>query len=531
MKLGIRRLQIALSGEAVVREVVRKIAEWLAKQADQDGGPRFTGTWSDLCNEVMEPETSSPASVPSTPGLDGDPSEASRNSRPHLPPFRQTAIHLNLPNEIVIDGGRPLVGTIEVQGSRNALPKQLIAALLTRKKCVLHNVPNLTDMLIVAEMIWQLGGTVHRDGRSIVVSTAKICADNMSRLSAFHETTRVSILLLAPLLHRFKRAFIPKQGGCDLGKRDVKFHLASLEKMGATIEDQSDGVVACAPNGLEGRVIDLDYPSVGATEQILLAGALAHGDTKISNAAIDPEVIDLANCLQDMGCQVSWNHQREITITGKRLDDMGGYDFLPMHDRSEIASWACAALASDGSVTIKNVVRKDLEGFLQEYEGVGGGLEVLSDGIRFFRKSDLTATNIETGSHPRFRTDWQPPFVAMLTQASGNSYVHETVFEERLRYVLKLRDGMGANIDTFDTCFPTICRFAKKYIHSARVCGPTKLSPADLHIPELRGGFAYLMAALVAHGRSRIRNLRFLQKGYDDIVSKLARLEANVTSL
>lgn len=425
-----------------------------------------------------------------------------------------------------IRGGKPLRGNITVRGAKNTLPKDMLASLLTADACILRNVANIRDVATVGSIITSLGGTVELKDGVLFLSTAKIEAATLENLSTFSGQTRVSTLLCAPLLHRFGRAFVPKPGGCYLGKRAIDYHVDALKRMGADVKERADGLQVTAKGGLHGCEIRFPYPSVGATEQVLLAASLAHGTTVLSNASIEPEVIDLIDLLTQMGADIIWDERRHITINGKPA--LVGFDFEAMTDRSEIGSWACAAIATGGSIFVENAQELPLRGFLDKYAQMGGEIEVALHGIRFgVREYPLKPIDVETGSHPSFRSDWQPPMVAALTQASGVSMVHETVFEDRLQYLLNLQ-RMKARISSTQDCLGTVvCRFSGADRHSATVQGPTPLSAADITIDDLRGGFACIIAALVAHGESIVRGVSLLNKGYEDITQKLSAVGAD----
>jgi UDP-N-acetylglucosamine 1-carboxyvinyltransferase len=437
----------------------------------------------------------------------------------------------SLADTIRIRGKSRLRGAVTVGGAKNVISKQLVATLLTPQKCTLHDITPLTDLLVIAEMIRRLGGSVRygTDRDSLEVETRAVAAENLPELNAFHDRSRVSILLLAPLLHRFGEAIVPERGGCNLGERKINFHLDVISAMGGRCRKVGKAIHAKAPNGLRGAEIDFPKVSVGATEQALLAGVLAKGVTILRNAALVPEVLDLIEMLNQMGADIAARSTREIYIKG--AERLSGFSYHPMPDRSEVGSWAGLALATDGVIEVRNARLSDLTGFHEPYQEAGGKIEVGRNGLVFKRAgANLNAISIQTGSHPAFLTDWQPPFVVALTQAVGTSVVHETVFNDRLRFVPALQK-MRANIELRTECLGTVaCQFSipkETPRHSAIIHGPSALVGADVRIDELRGGFACVVAALCAKGESKIRNFSFLQKGYDSLLHKLLGIGAD----
>ncbi|HBY63449.1 MAG TPA: UDP-N-acetylglucosamine 1-carboxyvinyltransferase, partial [Solibacterales bacterium] len=280
---------------------------------------------------------------------------------------------------------------------------------------------------------------------------------------------------------------------------------------------------------LRGAKIRLEYPSVGATEQVVLSAVLAEGITELSNAAVEPEIIDLICVLQKMGAIITVDTDRTITIYG--VQRLRGFDHSTIPDRLEAASWACAALATNGRVFVRNARQIDMVTFLNKYRQLGGEFEAADEGIEFWRGGELRPVPLETDVHPGFMTDWQQPFVIALTQARGVSVVHETVYEERFGYVEAL-NKMGAQIQLFRECLGSRrCRFGQRnYLHSAVVVGPTPLRGERIHIPDLRAGFSYVIAALVAEGVSTLEGVQVIGRGYENLLPKLTALGAEIVA-
>jgi UDP-N-acetylglucosamine 1-carboxyvinyltransferase len=307
--------------------------------------------------------------------------------------------------------------------------------------------------------------------------------------------------------------------------------MRALREFGATVEKTPQGLDITAPNGLHGTKLELPYPSVGATEQVLLTAVLAEGVTELRNAAVEPEIVDLICLLQKMGSIIKVSTDRVIEIEG--VTRLCGYAHRPIPDRIEAASWGAAALATGGDVFVRGARQADMMTFLNVFRSVGGSLDIQdgpNGGIRFWHPGgELRAVAIETDVHPGFMTDWQQPMVVALTQARGLSIVHETVYEQRLGYTEAL-NSMGANIQVYRDCLGgTPCRFGRRnFKHSAVIAGPSKLHAADLVIPDLRAGFSHLIAALAAEGTSRVYGVDLINRGYEDFEAKLASLGAHV---
>jgi UDP-N-acetylglucosamine 1-carboxyvinyltransferase len=435
---------------------------------------------------------------------------------------------------LVVHGGSPLRGEIRVRGAKNLVPKAMVAALLGETPSRLRNIPGVRDVEVVTGLLEAHGVTVDRDGDELVMDPTRVELASVDEINVHAGSSRIPILFCGPLLHRLGHAFIPDLGGCRIGDRPIDFHLEALRQFGATVDKTPDGLHLSAPQRLRGTKLELPYPSVGATEQVLLTAVRAEGVTELRNAAVEPEIVDLIAVLQKMGALITVQTDRVIRITG--VDRLDGYVHTALPDRLEAASWACAALATRGDVYVHGASQVDMMTFLNVFRSLGGAFEVDDrgpggvGGIRFWHPGgDLKAMAIETAVHPGFQTDWQQPLVVALTQASGLSIVHETVYENRLGFTDALVT-MGANIQLYRECLGgTPCRFGQRnFLHSAVISGPTKLHAAELVIPDLRGGFSYLIAALAAEGTSKVHGIDLIQRGYGDFDGKLAALGARV---
>lgn len=424
----------------------------------------------------------------------------------------------------LIHGGKPLRGEVSVPGAKNAATKELVAALLADSPVTLHNVPEIGDVSVTLEMLSALGAKVSFKNGMAVVDAKKLKTEKVAE--AFSRKNRIPILLLGPLLHRFGKAMIPALGGCTIGARPIDFHLDALRKMGAEIVCDKGFYTATAKR-LKGAIIDLPFPSVGATENVMLAAVKAKGTTIIRNAAVEPEIMDLAVLLQAMGAIINLDVNRTWVIEG--VEKLRGAEHSVIPDRIVAASFMVAAAITDGDVFIRDARQADLLSFLNALRRVGVPFEIRENGIRVTAARKLKPVVIETDVHPGFMTDWQQPFVMLLTQAAGVSMVHETVYEERFGYTDSLVK-MGANIQLHRECLGgKPCRFINHdYRHSAVIVGPTPLKAAEIAIPDLRAGFSYLIAALIAKGESKLTGVELIERGYEDIIGKLRSLGADI---
>jgi UDP-N-acetylglucosamine 1-carboxyvinyltransferase len=432
-------------------------------------------------------------------------------------------------DEIRITGGRPLAGEVTVRGAKNFVSKAMVAALLGDTPSTLRNVPQIRDVSVVSGLLELHGATVDYDSHEgvLAIDPANVGTVSVGDVSVHAGESRIPILFCGPLLHRLGEAVIPDLGGCMIGGRPVDFHLEILERFGATTEQVDGGLLLRAPDSLRGIKYCLEYPSVGATEQLLLTAVKAKGITRLENAAVEPEIKDLIDTLQKMGAIISVDTDRSMTIEG--VSTMHGFDHTALSDRIEAASWASAALATGGDVLVHGAQQRSMAMYLNVFRKVGGEFEVRQDGIRFFHPGgDLRAIALQTDVHPGFMTDWQQPLVVALTQAKGLSIVHETVYEKRFGFTEAL-NKMGATIQLYRECLgDTACRFGQRnFLHSAVINGPTPLHAADIEVPDLRGGFSHLIAALAATGTSTVSGVGVIDRGYEDFRTKLTSLGAD----
>lgn len=448
---------------------------------------------------------------------------------------REKTFDINKTKEVLkIKGGVPLKGTIKAAGAKNAITKLLVASLLSDKKCIFYNVPKISEVDLTVELCQEIGMKVDwdRDAGIMEVVTKELRTTYIPQ--RFCGSNRIPILMIGALLGRTDQEIIvPTVGGCSIGPRPVDFHIRALEQLGAVIEyrgmKKEGAYFAHAHNGLKGTTIVLPYPSVGATENTIMAGITARGNTVIKNAAIEPEVVDLILFLQKLGANITLDVDRTIRIQGTRRFYEVEHTIIP--DRNEVASFAAAAVTTKGHVCIEGAQHLHMITFLNKLREVGGGFQVKPNGIDFFYDGPFQGgIHLETDVHPGFMTDWQQPFVVLLTQSSGPSVVHETVYENRFGYTETLIE-MGADISLFRQCLGgKCCRFnSQGFNHSIVVKGPTPLRAKEITIPDLRAGFAYVMAAMLASDVSTIWGLHFLDRGYEALVHKLGSLGADIS--
>jgi UDP-N-acetylglucosamine 1-carboxyvinyltransferase len=433
-----------------------------------------------------------------------------------------------------ITGGRPLEGKVKAAGAKNAITKLLVASLLSDKRCRFFNVPNIAEVETTVDLCREIGSEITWDKNEGVIEIITKELDTTYIPQRFSGSNRIPILMIGALLGRTDQDIIvPTVGGCAIGKRPVDFHIQSLEKLGAVIEyremKKEGAYFAHAHHGLKGTIITLPFPSVGATENTILAACRAKGSTTIKNAAIEPEIIDLILFLQKFGVIISVDTDRTIRI--EETTQFYDVNHRVLTDRIEAASFGMAAISSKGRVFVEGAEHQHMITFLNKLREIGGGFEIKENGIEFFYHGPLKGgIHIETSVYPGFSTDWQQPFVVLLTQAHGYSVIHETIYENRFGYTQSLKN-MGADIQLFTGCLGgKECRFASQnFHHSLIIRGETPLVARNIAIPDLRAGFAYVMSAILAHETSEISGLQFLDRGYENLVGKLSAIGVEIS--
>lgn len=439
-------------------------------------------------------------------------------------------------NKFTIRGGKPLEGGVKIRGSKNAATKMMIASLLTDQPCRIENIPLSEDVFITKELCSAIGSVISFDEHTCRIETPHVKTSLVPELS---RRNRIPILAFGPLLHRQGFAEIPVLGGCPIGHRPINFHIEALAQMGVKIERREKSYFAEAGE-ISGTEINLPYPSVGATENIILTAVLARGRTMIRNAAVEPEIMNLADMLLEMGAKISCAPEsRVIEIEG--VKKLKGAEARVMPDRNEIVSFAVAAVATGGDVLLQDIkpemdfnclragASSYLKTFLDLLEEAGGNFRVESDGTRFIAGISRHPVFIQTSPHPGFMTDWQQPFCVLLTQARGKSIIHETVYEDRFEYAKDLK-RMGAQIEIMGDCPQNNpCRFQEqKFNHTAIIDGPTPLHGEAIRMTDIRAGMAHIIAALAAKGESVITGVEHVDRGYEKIDERLQALGADI---
>lgn len=408
----------------------------------------------------------------------------------------------------IIEGGKKLQGEVKISGSKNASLPIIAASILNGKRTTLYNVPNIEDTKTTLEILKVLGCKVKIANNKIQIDSSGIKTHEIP--DKLMRELRSSVILAGALVARFKNATFSYPGGCDIGARPIDLHLDGFRKLGIQIEEDG-GYIRCHTDKIIGNDIHLDFPSVGATENIMLAAVLAEGETVIQNAALEPEIVDLQNMLNKMGAKIEGAGTKIIHITGvKHLKELS-YNIMP--DRIEAGTLLCAVAITGGSVKIVNAIPEHIQPVLYKLEEAGCKIEVEQNTITLEGPKKIKAVDIKTMPYPGFPTDMQSVFATMLTVAKGTSVVVENIFESRYKYINELkRMGAKATIEG----------------KTAVIKGVKKLIGAEVKATDLRGGAALVLAGLVAKGKTEVTNIEYLLRGYENLDKKLNSLGAKI---
>lgn len=419
----------------------------------------------------------------------------------------------NSDDKYIITGGTPLKGEVSIGGAKNAVLKLMAAAILAKGETLIHNVPDLTDVEIMLNVIEQLGTKTHYDK---INKTVTIDATDITSVTAKYELVskmRASFIILGALVSRCKEAIVALPGGCAIGERRVDFHIKGLEALGADIKIEN-GYVHAKATKLEGAEIYLDIPSVGATENIMLASILAEGSTKIQNAAREPEIIDLANFLNAMGADIVGAGTSDIVINGVTQEDLHPIEYTTIPDRIEAGTFMSAVVATRGSAIIKNIFPAHLTFFNNKLLKMGANIKLIEPtAIEVSAKGRLNTVNFVTQPYPGFPTDLQSMAMVLLSTANGVGIITESLYENRFMQVPDLR-RMGADIH--------------QDRNHAIIKGVKKLTGATVSASDLRAGASLVIAALMAEGTSEVENLHHIDRGYENFEDKIRALGGKI---
>ncbi|HCV0362892.1 TPA: UDP-N-acetylglucosamine 1-carboxyvinyltransferase [Staphylococcus aureus] len=415
-------------------------------------------------------------------------------------------------DKIVIKGGNKLTGEVKVEGAKNAVLPILTASLLASDKpSKLVNVPALSDVETINNVLTTLNAdvTYKKDENAVVVDATKTL--NEEAPYEYVSKMRASILVMGPLLARLGHAIVALPGGCAIGSRPIEQHIKGFEALGAEIHLENGNIYANAKDGLKGTSIHLDFPSVGATQNIIMAASLAKGKTLIENAAKEPEIVDLANYINEMGGRITGAGTDTITING--VESLHGVEHAIIPDRIEAGTLLIAGAITRGDIFVRGAIKEHMASLVYKLEEMGVELDYQEDGIRVRAKGELQPVDIKTLPHPGFPTDMQSQMMALLLTANGHKVVTETVFENRFMHVAEFK-RMNANINVEG--------------RSAKLEGKSQLQGAQVKATDLRAAAALILAGLVADGKTSVTELTHLDRGYVDLHGKLKQLGADI---
>lgn len=407
-----------------------------------------------------------------------------------------------------IEGNRPLTGTIRIGGAKNSAVALIPAAILTNNKVTLTNIPDITDVNILCEMLEYLNVGVKRASQSIVLDPSNM--ENKPIPDELSNKLRASYYFMASLLAKYKKVSMHFPGGCQIGSRPIDQTLKVFKALGASIKEE-ECLFTIAAENLTGNTIDLDMPSVGATVNALIVASLADGKTIVNNAAREPEIVNLADMLNKMGAKITGAGTSTIKIIGVKELDGCFHDVIS--DRIEAGTYVLLGCLVGNYLQIDNIVPEHIKSLTDKLIEMGADLEINQDSIVVNAHNGLLATNIETAGYPGFPTDLQQPFVTLLTQAHGKSVVCENIYENRFMNIPFL-NKMGSNIHIEG--------------RTASILGPTKLKGFEVEATDLRAGASLLLAALKAEGKTVIKNVEYILRGYEEIIEKLTNIGAKI---
>ena len=408
----------------------------------------------------------------------------------------------------IIEGGKRLAGEVKVSGSKNASLPIIAASILNPGITRLYNIPNIHDTQITLEILRYLGCKVKKHNGKIEINSKNITKREIPE--HLMNQMRSTVVLAGAILGRFKEAKFSYPGGCDIGARPIDLHLAAFKKIGVNIIEDS-GFIICKAEKIVGTNINLDFPSVGATENIILASIYAEGVTQITNAAMEPEIVDLAKCLNKMGAKITGAGTNVIKIIGvQKLKDTG---YKVMQDRIEAGTLLCAGAITGGNICLNYKNANHITPILNKLEEAGCNIKVEKNRIYMQAPKKLKAVDIKTMPYPGFPTDMQSIFASILTTAKGTSVIVENIFENRYRYTAEL-NKMGANITAQGK--------------TAFFEGVNSLSGAPVYATDLRAGAALIIAGIIANGATELYNLEHIDRGYENIEMKFRNLGANI---
>ena len=412
---------------------------------------------------------------------------------------------------IIVVGNHTLAGEVEVSGAKNSALKLMAAAILARGVCTLRNVPRISDIDVMSEVLEWLGATVVREDHTLIVDTSTV--DSCETPYELVSKMRASISALGPLIGRFGEALVAMPGGCQIGARKNDMHLKGLEALGVVFDIDHGYLKASTPQGLHGAQVTLDFPSVGATENLLMASVVAEGATTIENAAREPEIVDLANMLCEMGACIEGAGSSIIRVEGVPLESMHPCDHATVGDRIEAGTFLVGGALTGGPLTVRGIDPSYLRMAIVKLREMGCDVQTGPDWIHLERTAPLTHVDIQTLPHPGFPTDLQAQFMLLAACADGASIITENVFENRFMFAAELA-RMGADISIED--------------HHALVRGGRKLQGAPVSSTDLRAGAALVLAGIVAEGETQVHHIEHIDRGYEDYVGKLASLGVQV---
>lgn len=413
--------------------------------------------------------------------------------------------------KIIIHGGEKLSGEVEISGSKNASLPCIVATLLTEEPCLLHNVPQLEDVKTICSLLKVLGKKIKLKKNTLFIKSG----GNLHPFAPYELVSkmRASILVMGPLLARMKKAKVSLPGGCAIGSRPINLHLQGLTQLGAIITLE-EGYVILTANKLDGTKIVFDFPSVGATENLLMAASLAEGKTVIENAACEPEIVDLANFLNKMGASISGAGTRTIEIFG--VNELRGAEHTIIPDRIETGTFLLAGAITGGKITLHKIISEHLGIVLTKLGEVGAKINLNGQSLSVIGDKEIKPVDIETLPYPGFPTDMQAQWMTLMSMAKGKSIIRETIFENRFLHVGELQ-RMGAKIEVKG--------------NTAIVEGVEHLSGAEVKATDLRASAGLVLAGLIARGKTEINDIYHLERGYKNIVPKLQNLGARIKKI